>query len=63
MLVLPTGTKGWRTFSPGLAVGQGPLVSVGDTNMTKGLLVPGAKNAEANAKLGHRSKVCSLVVS
>jgi len=28
----------------------------------KGPLVPGAKNAEANAKLGHRSKVCSLVV-
>ena len=25
-------------------------------------LVPGAKNAEANAKLRHRSKVCSLVV-
>ena len=25
-------------------------------------LVPGAKNAEANAKLGHRSKACSLVV-
>ena len=29
----------------------------------KGPLVPGTKNAEANAKLGHRSKVCSLVVS
>jgi len=29
---------------------------------TKGLLVPGAKNTEANAKLGHHSKVCSLVV-
>jgi len=28
---------------------------------TKGL-VPAAKNAESNAKLGHRSKVCSLVV-
>ena len=29
----------------------------------KGPLVPGAKNAEANTKLGHRSKTCSLVVT
>ena len=29
----------------------------------KGPLVPAAKNAEANAKLKHRSKVCYLVVN
>ena len=46
----PTGSKG--TFSPGWYYQPG----------TKGPLVPGAKNAETNAKLGHRSKVCSLVV-
>ena len=40
------------TFSPGWYYKQG----------LKGPLVPAAKNVEANAKLGHRSKVCSLVV-
>ena len=40
------------TFSPGWYYEPG----------LKGPLVPAAKNAEANAKLGYRSKVCSLVV-
>ena len=40
------------TFSPGWYYQPG----------LKGPLVPGAKNAEANAKLGYRSKVYSLVV-
>jgi len=43
--------SGWAgTFSPGWQPGL------------KEPFVPGAKNAEANAKLGHRCKVCSLVV-
>ena len=41
------------TFSPGWCYQPG----------LKGPLVPGTKNAEANAKLRHRSKVCSLVVT
>ena len=59
--VIPAGTKDpchaddrWAgTFSPGWYYEPG----------LKGPLVPAAKNAEANAKLGHRSKVCSLVVT
>ena len=60
-MVIPAGTKDpchgdnrWAgTFSPGWYYEPG----------LKGPLVPAAKNAEANVKLGHRSKVCSLVVS
>ena len=60
-MVIPAGTKDpchaddrWAgTFSPGWYYQPG----------LKGPLVPGAKNAEANANLGHRSKVCSLVVT
>ena len=59
-LVIPAGTKDpcpaddrWAgTFSPGWYYQPG----------LKSPLVPGAKNAEANAKLEHRSKVCYLVV-
>ena len=59
-MVIPAGTKDpyhaddrWAgTFSPGWYYEPG----------LKGPLVPAAKNAEANAKLEHRSKVCSLVV-
>jgi len=59
-LVIPAGTKDpcpaddcWAgTFSAGWYYQPG----------LNGPLVPAAKNAEANAKLGHRSKVCSLVV-
>ena len=60
-LIIPAGTKDpchaddrWAgTFSPGWYYEPG----------LKGPLVPrGKKNAEANVKLGHRSKVCSLVV-
>ena len=58
--VIPAGTKDpchsddrWAgTFSLGWYYEPG----------LKGPLVPAVKNAEANAKLGHRSKVCSLVV-
>ena len=69
-----TFSLGWY-YQPGLKVG-GPLVPVERSSRwvgtfspgwryqpeLKASLVPGAKNAEANAKLGHRSKVCSLVV-
>ena len=59
--VIPAGTKDpspaddrWvGTFSPGWYYQPG----------LKGPLVPGVKNAEANAKLRHRSKVYSLVVT
>ena len=59
-LLVSAGTKDscpaddrWAgTFSPGWYYEPG----------LKCPLVPGAKNAEANTKLGHRSKVCSLVV-
>ena len=59
--ITQTGTKDlchsddrWAgTFSPGWYYEPG----------LKGHLVPTAKNTEANAKLGHRSKVCSLVVT
>ena len=59
-MVIPAGTKDpchsddrWAgTFSPDWYYEPG----------LKGSLVPAAKNTEANAKLGHRSKVCSLVV-
>ena len=46
------GNRWAGTFSPGWYYEPG----------LKGPLVPRAKNAEANAKLGHRSKVCSVVV-
>ena len=49
--MLLTGTKG-STFSPCWYYQPG----------VKKPLVPGAKNAETNVKLGYRSKVCSLVV-
>ena len=59
-MVIPAGTKDpchsddcWAgTFSPGWYYEPG----------LKDPLVPAAKNTEANAKLGHRSKVYSLVV-
>ena len=48
--MVPTGNKG--AFNPGWYYQPG----------LKEHLVPEAKNAETNAKLGYRSKVCSLVV-
>ena len=49
----PADDRWAGTFSPGWYYEPG----------LNGPLVPAAKNAEANAKLEHRSKVCSLVVS
>ena len=48
----PTDDRWAGTFSPDWYYQPG----------LKGPLVPRAKNADANAKLGHHSIVCSLVV-
>ena len=48
----PADDRWVGTFSPGWYYQPG----------LKGPLVPGVKNAEANAKLRHRFKICSLVL-
>ena len=61
-------SPGWRLiFIPGALPKPGlkalvPAIPALRTTVRQEPLVPVAKIAEANAKLEHRSKVCSLVV-
>ena len=58
--ITQTGT---RNFSPGWYYQPGLKIPAPRTTVGQGPLLPEAKNVEVNVKLGHRSKVCSLVVN